>query len=73
MSTSIQVSSKQDVFVKHYAHGSNKVGKAIFSVRGQRQGHKVIDLSVIWKGIAKVRVNNRQTDRETNRIKTICP
>ena len=61
-----------------YAPGGNK---------GQSQGHKVIDLDVIWKGIIsgvcmpnlkslslafqkleqKVKVDNRQTDKQTNR------
>ena len=37
-----------------YAPGGNKVEKAIFSLiedQGKSQGHKVIDLGVIWKGI----------------------
>ena len=34
-----------------YAPGSNKVQKSFFERKGQSQGHKVIDLGVIWKGI----------------------
>ena len=42
----------QDVFVKHYAPGSNKVQKAIFSFKVKvKVIIKVIDLGVIWKGV----------------------
>ena len=34
-----------------YAPGGNKVQKSYFKSKGQSQGHKVIDLGVIWKGI----------------------
>ena len=34
-----------------YAPGGNKVQKRYFQIKGQSQGHKVIDLGVIWKGI----------------------
>ena len=39
------------MFVKHYAHAGNKVQKNYFQCKGQSQGHKVINLGVIWKGI----------------------
>ena len=67
--------------------------KSNFYIQGQSQGHKVIDLGVIWKGvisglcmpnlnlyllygskvIVKVKVDNRQTEKQTDRTKTICP
>ena len=31
--------------------GGNKVQKAISSFKVKSQGHKVIDLDVIWKGV----------------------
>ena len=34
-----------------YAPGGNKVQKSYFKSKGQSQGHKVIDLGVIQKGI----------------------
>ena len=34
-----------------YAPGGNKVQEKLFTEKGQSQGHKVIDLGVIWKGI----------------------
>ena len=37
----------QDVFMKHYAHSNNKIWKEV--LLGHGQGHKVIDLGVIWK------------------------
>ena len=62
--------------MKHYAPGGNKL-------QGKSQGHKVIDLGVIWKSVisgvympnmksisysskvsAKVKVDNRQTNRQ---------
>ena len=66
--------------------------KSYFLLQGQIQGHKVIDLGVIWKGvisgvcmpkyevsisygatiIAKVKVDNKQTDKQTGQ-KTIFP
>ena len=76
-----QTLKNQGVFVKHYAHGGNKVWKkAIFSTKVKV---KVIHLGVIWKGIiswvgmpnmkslsliANVKVDNRQDG-----TKTICP
>ena len=38
------------MFVKHFAPNGNKVWKAIFSTKVS-QGHKVIDIVVIWKSI----------------------
>ena len=43
--------SKQDVFVKYYAPGGNKVRKIYSWLEGKSQGHKIIDIGVIGKGI----------------------
>ena len=45
---------KQAVFVKHYAPGCNKVWKSFYKCNGHSQGHKVINLGVIRKGIISV-------------------
>ena len=70
--------------MKDYAPGSNRVCESYFKHEGQSQGHKVIDVGVIWKGIisksmhakyevssshdskvmAKVKVDNKQTNRQ---------
>ena len=57
---------------------ATKSKKRYFKSKGQSQGHKIMDLGVIWKGIdakyevfifyslkivAKVKVNWQQTDR----------
>ena len=67
-----------------------KYEKAVFKRKGHSQGHKVINLDVIWKGIisgvsmpnmksfifynskdiVKVKVDNRQTNRQD---KTLSP
>ena len=36
---------------KYYVFGVNEVQKSYFKREGKSQGHKVIDLDVIWKGI----------------------
>ena len=38
---------QQDVFVKYYAPGGNKVKKSDFQYKGQHHGHKIIDLGAI--------------------------
>ena len=70
---------------KHYAPAATKSKKG----RRSSEGHKVIDLGVIWNSIiswvympnmklltltvtANVKVDNRLTDRQTDRTKTIC-
>ena len=44
---------KKHVFVKHYTPEGNKVRKSYFKHKSQIQGHKVIELGVIWKGIIR--------------------
>ena len=39
------------MFVKHFAPDSKKVQKSYFKHIAQSQGHKAINLGVIWKGI----------------------
>ena len=34
-----------------YAPSDNKVKKSYYKLQGRSQGHKVIDLGVIWKGV----------------------
>ena len=34
-----------------YAPSGNKVKKSYYKLQGLSQGHKVIDLGVIWKGV----------------------
>ena len=79
----------QGVFVKHYAPGGNKVQKAIFSFKVKVKVtrtlsfesferwsmHAKYEVSISYgsKVIAKVKVDNRQTDKQTHRTKTICP
>ena len=71
----IWFNKNQGVFVKHYGiPPAATKSKKLVQLQGQSQGHKVIDLGVIWKGvisgvcmpnmkslsvIAKVKVDNR--------------
>ena len=48
----LQFKKNQGVFVKHYGMPPAATkSKKLFLVQRQIQGHKVIDLGVIWQGI----------------------
>ena len=54
---------------KHHAPGRNKVQKVIFSFKVKVKVKKKYDVSIFYgsKVTAKVKVDNRLTDRQTNK------